>query len=127
MRDPESLRLAEDFFAADETMLALARSLILEALERWPDAAVVTQKTQVGLSDPRPFCALYPPRKAADRKAHALGLSLFLPYAPESARIAMAVETYSGRFTCHTVVGSAADLDGELWAWLAEARQFRNP
>ena len=41
MTDLESLRLAEDFFAADEEMLALARALILGALERWPDTAVV--------------------------------------------------------------------------------------
>ena len=127
MTDLESLRLAEDFFAADEEMLALARALLLGALERWPDTAVVTQKTQVGLGGPRPFCALYPPRKAADRKAHALGLSLFLPYAPESPRIAAAAEPYPGRFTCHMVVGSEAELDEELWAWLTEARQFRNP
>ena len=127
MTDLESLRLAEDFFAADTEMLALARALILGALERWPDTAIVTQKTQVGLGGPRPFCALYPPRKAADRKAHALGVSLFLPYAPESERIAMAVEAYPGRFTCHMVVRNAAELDEALWAWLAEARQFRNP
>ena len=123
----ESLRLAEDFFAADEEMLALARALILGALERWPDTVIAVQKTQVGLGGPRPFCALYPPRRAANRKAHALGLSLFLPYAPESERIAMAVEAYPGRFTCHMVVGSEAELDEELWAWMAEARQFRNP
>ena len=127
MTDLESLRLAEAFFAADEEMAALARSLLLGVLERWPDAAVVTQKTQVGLGDPRPFCALYPPRRAADRKAHALGLSLFLPYAPESARIVTAVEAYPGRFTCHMAVRDAAELDEELWAWMAEARQFRNP
>ena len=123
----ESLRLAEDFFAADEEMLALARALLLGALERWPDTAVVTQKTQVGLGGPRPFCALYPPRKAADRKAHALGLSLFLPRVPESAPIAAAAKPYPGRFTCHMVVASEAELDEELWAWMAEARRFRNP
>ena len=127
MTDLESLRLAEDFFAADEEMLALARSLLLGALERWPDTAVVTQKTQVGLGGPRPFCALYPSRKAADRKAHALGLSLFLPRVPDCPRIAAAAEPYPGRFTCHMVVGSEAELDEELWAWMAEARRFRNP
>ena len=127
MTDLESLRLAEDFFAADEEMLALARALILGALERWPDTVIAVQKTQVGLGGPRPFCALYPPRKAADRKAHALGLSLFLPRVPDCPRIAAAAEPYPGRFTCHMVVEREAELDEELWAWLTEARQFRNP
>ena len=127
MTDLESLRLAEDFFAADEEMLALARALILGALERWPDTVIAAQKTQVGLGGPRPFCALYPPRRAADRKAHALGLNLFLPRVPDCPRIAAATEPYPGRFTCHMVVGSEAELDEELWAWMAEARQFRNP
>ena len=120
----ESLRLAEDFFAADEEMLALARALLLGAVERWPDTAVVTQKTQVGLGGPRPFCALYPPRKAADRKAHALGLSLFLPRVPDCPRIAAAAEPYPGRFTHHFAVSFPEEMDESFFSLVEEAYAF---
>lgn len=98
---------------------------LLGALARWPEVQIVTQKSQVGLSDPRPFCAMYPPRAAWDRKAHALGLSLFLPRPICSPRIAMTVEPYPGRWTNHMVLSSPEDVDEELWQWMAEARRFR--
>ena len=124
--DLEVLRLAEDFFTShDPETLSLFRPLLSGALERWPEVSVVTQKSQVGFSDPRPFCALYPPRKAADRKAHRLGMSLFLHRPPESSRVSMAVEPYPGRWTWHMVLSSPEELDEELWQWLAEARAAR--
>ena len=122
----EALRLAEEFFAAkDPEVLAILRPLLLGALERWPEVQIVTQRSQVGFRDPRPFCALYPPRAAKVRKAHALGFSLFLPRPVDSPRIAMTVEPYPGRWTNHMVLSSPEDLDEELWQWMAEARRFR--
>ena len=120
----EALRLAENFFSADPQVLALVRELLLGALERWPDTAIVPRKSQVGLSGPRPFCALYPARRAADRREHALGVSLFLgrPLPPP----ATAVEAYPGRFTNHIVLRPET-LDETFWLLLEEARQFRNP
>ena len=124
--DLEALRLAEEFFAAkDPEVLSILRPLLLGTLERWPDVQIVTQKSQVGLSDPRPFCAMYPPRAAKDRKAHALGFCLFLPRPIDSPRIAIAVEPYPGRWTNHMVLPSLEDVDEELWQWMAEARRFR--
>ena len=124
--DLEALRLAEEFFAAnDPEVLSILRPLLLGALDRWPEVQIVTQKSQVGLSDPRPFCAMYPPRAAKDRKTHALGFSLFLPRPVDSPRIAMTVEPYPGRWTNHMVLSSPEDLDEELWQWMAEARRFR--
>lgn len=122
----EALRLAEEFFACRDTeVLAIVRPLLSGALERWPEASIITQKSQVGFHDPRPFCALYPPRAAKDRKAHALGLSLFLSRPIPSARIAMTVEPYPGRWTNHMVLPTPDAVDDELWQWLEEARQFR--
>lgn len=124
--DLEALRLAEDFFAAkDPYTLDILRPLLWGALERWPEVQIVTQKSQVGLRDPRPFCAIYPPRAAQDRKAHALGFSLFLPRPLSSSRISMAVEPYPGRWTNHMVLSSPEDVDAELWQWMTEARRFR--
>ena len=54
----ESLRLAEAFFAERPELLATVRAFLTEAWERWPETEVVTQKSQVTLRGPRPFCAL---------------------------------------------------------------------
>ena len=54
-------------------------------------------------------------------------LSLFLPRPLPDLRGGAAVEPYPGRFTNHLPLSSPADLDESLWAWMEEARQFRNP
>ena len=56
--DLEALRLAEAFFARKPEALPSVRAFLLGALERWPETEIVTQKSQVGLRDPRPYCAL---------------------------------------------------------------------
>ena len=126
----EQLRLAEAFFAEQPELLPVVRALLLGALDRWPAAEIVTQKSQVGLRDPRPFCALsthirFPRRRGPE--APYVTLSLFLPRPLPDLRGGAAVEPYPGRFTNHLPLSSPADLDGSLWAWMEEARQFRNP
>ena len=131
MTDPlEALRLAEEFFAGKPELLPAVRALLLEALDRWPSAEIVTQKSQVGLRDPRPFCALsthirFPRQRVPD--PHYVTLSLFLPRPLADLRGGAAAEPYPGRWTNHLPLFSPEDLDGELWDWLEEARRFRNP
>ena len=99
----ESLRLAEAFFAERPELLSTVRAFLTEAWERWPETEVVTQKSQVTLRGPRPFCALSThirfPRMPGPCY---VTLSLFLPL-------------------FHPV-----DLDTQLWGWVAEAQAFRN-
>lgn len=124
--DLEALRLAEDFLSKKPAALPGARAFLLGALERWPDVEIVTQKSQVGLRDPRPFCALTLPGKHV--KGHPTPgamLSLFLPRPMESEWLILAVEAYPGRFTNHLVLPEPEDFDESLWAWTAEARRFR--
>lgn len=126
--DLESLRLAEAFFSKWPESLPIVRAFLPEALARWPEAEIVTQKSQVGLRAPRPFCALTPPvRRAKGWPKHAVTLSLFLsrPLAP--ARMILSVEPYPGRWTNHIPLCDPAELDEELWAWVDEARKARNP
>ena len=61
--DLEALRLAEAFFARKPEALPSVRAFLPGALERWPETEIVTQKSQVGLRDPRPYCALTAPGK----------------------------------------------------------------
>lgn len=123
----EALRLAEAFFAGKPEALPSVRAFLLGALERWPEAEIVTQKSQVGLRDPRPFCALTAPGKRVKGKAvPGAMLSLFLPRPLEAEGLILAVEAYPGRFTNHLVLPpDPTELDEGLWSWTAEARRFR--
>ena len=123
----ESLRLAEAFFARKPEALPSVRAFLLGALERWPETEIITQKSQVGLRDPRPYCALTAPGKRVKGKATPGALlSLFLPRPLETDALILAVEAYPGRFTNHLVLPEdPADFDEALWDWTAEARRFR--
>lgn len=124
--DLEALRLAEAFLSKKPEALPGAMAFLLGALERWPSAQVVTQKSQVGLRDPRPFCALTLPGKHV--KGHptpGAQLSLFLPRPLETDLLILAVEAYPGRFTNHLALPEPDGFCEELWAWTAEARRFR--
>ena len=123
----EALRLAENFFSGKPEVLPTVRAFLLGALERWPEVQIVTQKSQVGLRDPRPFCALWLHTHGGIRRrpGQYVLLSLFLPRPLESPRVAQAVEPYPGRWTNHLILTSPEDLDQELWDWVAEARRFR--
>ncbi|WP_295753273.1 hypothetical protein [uncultured Oscillibacter sp.] len=123
----EALRLAEEFFARKPEALPSARAFLLGALERWPETEIVTQKSQVGLRDPRPYCALTAPgARVRGRPVPGALLSLFLPRPLETETLLLAVEAYPGRFTNHLVLPeNPADFDGDLWSWTEEARRFR--
>ncbi len=124
--DLEALRLAEAFLSKKPAALPGGRAFLLGALKRWPETKIVTQKSQVGLRDPRPFCALWlPGRHVKGHPTPGAGLSLFLSRPLETERLIMAVEAYPGRFTNHLALPEPEDFTGELWAWTAEARRFR--
>lgn len=125
--DLEALRLAEAFFAQKPEALPSVRAFLLGALERWSGTEIVTQKSQVALRDPRPYCALTAPgRRVKGRETPGALLSLFLPRPLEADCLLLAVEAYPGRFTNHVVLPTdPGDFPGDLWAWTAEARRFR--
>ena len=127
MTDLEALRLAEAFFAGKPAALPSVRAFLLGALERWPEAEIVTQKSQVGLRDPRPFCALTAPGKhVRGRATPGALLSLFLPRPLEADCLLLAVEAWPGRFTNHLILpADPAEFPEDLWDWTAEARRFR--
>lgn len=125
--DLEALRLAEEFFMSRKPEAApAAMAFLTGVLERWPEAEIVTQKSQVGVRCPRPFCALWAPGKhVRGRATPGAALSLFLPRPLQTERLIMAVEPYPGRFTNHLILSGPEDADGDLWFWTAEARAFR--
>lgn len=127
MTNLEALRLAEAFFARKPEALPSVRAFLLGALERWPEAEIVTQKSQVGLRDPRPFCALTAPGKhVKGRETPGALLSLFLSRPLETEALLLAVEAYPGRFTNHLILpADPSEFPEDLWVWTAEARRSR--
>lgn len=123
--DLEALRLAEEFFSRKPEYLPVVRAFLLGALERWPGTEIVTQKSQVGLRDPRPYCALWLPTHGGVKNRNCVMLSLFLPERLDSPRVAAAAEPYPGRWTTHFCLTDPEELDEDLWAWTARARRFR--
>ena len=51
-------------------------------------------------------------------------LTLGLPAALESDRVAAKTEPYPGRWTTHFVISDPSDLDKELFDWIEQAYQF---
>lgn len=126
MTDLEALRLAEAFLSQKPAALPGAMAFLRGALERWPDTQIVTQKSQVGLRGPRPFCALtLPGSRVKGHPTPGAVLSLFLSRPLETDRLILAVEAYPGRFTNHLALPGPEGLDEDLWTWTAEARRTR--
>ncbi len=116
----------EMFFQRDPAMLPLAHALFDILFARYPDASIKVDKTQIALCDPVPFViASLPVRRMKDWPVHCIVCSLLLDARLDSARVAVAVEPYPGRWTHHLLLTDAAQLDDELLGWADRARTFR--
>ena len=88
------------------------------------ESAMRVSKTQISWGSPYLFAMLSLPRRAADRRSGALLATLGLNRRLDSPRVLQAVEPYPGRWTHHLLLTRPEEVDGELRAWLAEARAF---
>lgn len=91
-----------------------------------PDVKVKVAKTQISFSNKRGFAfvSFNPCRRAKERPAAWMTVSFGLGYRKEAERIDVATEPYPGRWTYHVMVGSTAEIDEELLAWIKEAAEF---
>ena len=114
------------FFDPHPAALQLDEALAGEMAARFPETRVRVQKTQITVSNRRVFACVSFLR--VKRKAELPGswfiLSLGLPYALESPRVAAKVEPYPGRWTTHIVLSDPSELDAELLAWVEQAYAF---
>lgn len=94
--------------------------------ERFPETSIRVQKTQITFSNRHVYaCASFARvKKRAELPDPYLVITLGLPYALNSDRVAVKTEPYPGRWTTHIVVGTQAELDGELWEWVRQAYEF---
>ena len=92
----------------------------------FPDVNKRVQKTQITFSNRHVFVCISFAR--VKRKAQLpegyMVVTLGLHRPLESERIAVKTEPYPGRWTHHVVISNAADLDGELLAWISASYAF---
>ncbi len=112
------------FFAGRPEEEVLGRTVTQWIVTALPQTTVRVQKTQITFQNRHVFAALSLPRRARDRAAHALTLTLGLPVRLDTPRVMMAAEPYPGRWTHHLLLSGPQDLDEELLGWVRAAAAF---
>ena len=114
------------FFSQRMEALPLYEKLEEQILADIPDVKIKVAKTQISFSNKRGFAfvSFNPCRRAKERPAAWMTVSFGLGYRKEAERIDVATEPYPGRWTHHVMVGSTAEIDGELMGWIKEAADF---
>ena len=114
------------FFSNHMDALPLYERLETLILEQIPNVKVKASKTQIGFSNRRGFAfvSFNPCRRAADRPPVWMTVTFGLGYRKDAPRIDVATEPYPNRWTHHVMVGSEAEIDGELLGWIREAAAF---
>ncbi len=114
------------FFDGHMTAVPLYEAFAGELFQRFPATSMRVQKSQITFSNRHVYaCVSF---AKAKRKAELpdpyLVITLGLPYALDSERVAVKTEPYPGRWTTHIVVGAQAELDSEFWEWAGQAYEF---
>ncbi len=114
------------FFRESPLSLPLYLALEERILAEYPGAHVRVQKTQIAFSNKRnfAFASLLPARRTAARPHPFLTVTVGLPCRLDSPRVDVATEPYPNRWTHHIVIGSQAEIDGELMDWIRAAAEF---
>ena len=114
------------FFSQHTEALPLYEKLEEQILAEILDVKVKVAKTQISFSNKRGFAfvSFNPCRRAKERPAAWMTVSFGLGYRKEEERVDVATEPYPGRWTHHVMVGSTAEIDEELLAWIKEAAEF---
>lgn len=114
------------FFDGHMAAVPLYEVFAGELLWRFPSTSMRVQKTQITFSNRHVYACVSFARvkKKAELPEPYLVITLGLPYALASDRVAVKTEPYPGRWTTHLVVGAQAELDDELWEWVRQAYEF---
>lgn len=121
-------RAVAAFFAREPEVLPVFQALAQAVLQKHPAARIQVQQSQISFRGPRPFCAAWLPirRGIKGRPDHYLVVSFGLDRKITHPRLVDTVEPYPGRWTHHTIVASAEDIDAELMGWIDLAFTWKN-
>ena len=119
---PESLLLFDGHAGALPLVLAFEQRLV----QRFPETRRRVRKTQISYFSRYVFACVSFARvkRKAELPETWFTLTLGLPEALASPRVAAQSQVRPDRWTVHLVIGSEAELDEELFAWLARAWEF---
>ena len=124
MREPEADTLM--FFDEHPKAVPLYEFLEKTIYGIFPVVNKRVQKTQISFSNRHLFACVSFARvkRKADLPDPFIVVTLGLPYALESERVAVKTEPYPGRWTTHIVVGNIGEIDEELLTWIRQAYVF---
>ena len=114
------------FFKEHPAALPVYEAFARKLAGALPDSNVRVQKTQITFSNRHVYACVsfLRVKKNAELPDSFFVLTLGLPYALESERVAVKTEPYPGRWTTHFVISRLSDLDEELFAWVRQAYAF---
>ena len=111
-------------FSQDREIFPLALHTLALLEERYANPPVTVQKTQIKIGPGGGFCWIWPPRRRIKGGPdHCFYLSFGLRRPLEHPRVAASAHPTRTRWTIHTLVENAGDLDSLLLSWLDEAHQ----
>lgn len=114
------------FFKEHPATLPVYEAFARKLAGALPNSNVRVQKTQITFSNRHVYACVsfLRVKEKAELPDSFFVLTLGLPYALESERVAVKTEPYPGRWTTHFVISRLSDLDEELFAWVRHAYAF---
>ena len=114
------------FFEQHPESYPLYEAFYEKLMSRFPEARAKVQKSQISFYNRHLFACVsfLRVKKKADLPECYFVLTLGLPEPLDSDRVAAKTEPYPGRWTTHFVISETADLDEELFEWVAQAYAF---
>ena len=114
------------FFKEHPAALPVYEAFARKLAGALPDSNGRVQKTQITFSNRHVYACVsfLRVKKKAELPDSFFVLTLGLPYALESERVAVKTQPYPGRWTTHFVISRLSDLDEELFAWVRQAYAF---
>ena len=114
------------FFDQHPESYPLYEAFYEKLMSRFPEAKAKVQKSQISFYNRHLFACVsfLRVKKKADLPERYFVLTLGLSEPLDSDRVAAKTEPYPGRWTTHFVISETADLDEELFEWVAQAYVF---
>ena len=114
------------FFDRHQAVYPLYACFQEKLLARFPESRIKVQKSQISYYNRHLYACVsfLKVKKKAELPEDYFVLTLGLSAPLESDRVAVKTEPYPGRWTTHFVISSPADLDEDLFDWIAQAYNF---